>query len=77
MKYEELGSVETINFLYRLQWSIKSREVSKQLTFLSATMKYEELDSVETINFLYQLQWSMKSRAVSKQWTFCIGYNEV
>ena len=33
MKYEELGSVETINFLYRLQWSMKSWTVSKQLTF--------------------------------------------
>jgi hypothetical protein len=33
MKYEELDSVETINFLYRLQWSMKSRAVSKQLTF--------------------------------------------
>jgi hypothetical protein len=45
MKYEELDSVETINFLYRLQWSMKSRAVSKQLTFCIGYMcsRYKKL----------------------------------
>jgi hypothetical protein len=37
MKYEELDSVETINFLYRLQWIIST--LSNSLYFIAADTK--------------------------------------
>jgi hypothetical protein len=61
MKYEELGSVETINFLYRLQWSMKSYAVSKQLTFCIGYNRYKKLIASTPSNSSYFIVADTKS----------------